>query len=194
MVRSKEAMRKQKEDWLITGLQILTEAGKSGLTIERMTALLGVTKGSFYHHFKNMKDFERQLIDHWANQYLSTAADYPQDPDEGLKLLDAIMEEGFGPITDPEAAIRIWAQEDKDVQKIVQQIDAVRRDFVLQIFRPFAPREDEAQLMADMFYAMTIGAITAQPRLSSRRVLEMYQAFKLLFKMDQKVELRDEEK
>lgn len=177
-------MRKQKEDWLETGLQVLVEAGKTGLTIERMTGTLDVTKGSFYHHFKSMNDFERQIIEYWANQYLSTTVGYPQDPAEGLKLLDAIMEEGYGPLTAPEVAIRVWAYQDENVRKTVERIDAVRRDFVLHTFRPFAAGEDEARLWTDMFFAMTIGAITAQPRLSTERLLEMYGAFKQLSKME----------
>ena len=64
-------MRKSKQDWLEVGLKTLGEFGENGLTIERLTGTLGVTKGSFYHHFRNVEDFREQLIAFWADQYLS---------------------------------------------------------------------------------------------------------------------------
>jgi AcrR family transcriptional regulator len=174
-------MPKTAKDWLAAGLQILGTAGVSGLTIERMTAELGVTKGSFYHHFENVRDFERQLIAYWADQYLSTSAEVPEDPGVRLTLLDTIMTEAFSPVTEPEVAIRYWAQQDEMVRATVELVDAVRRAFVLEVFRPLVPDEEQAQLMADLLFAVMIGAITALPRLSAERVLELYHEFKRLY-------------
>jgi AcrR family transcriptional regulator len=99
-------MRKSKQDWLEVGLKTLGEFGENGLTIERLTGTLGVTKGSFYHHFRNVEDFREQLIAFWADQYLSTSSNLPDDPGELIALLDVIMEEVFGVVTDPEIASR----------------------------------------------------------------------------------------
>jgi AcrR family transcriptional regulator len=38
-------------DWLEEGMAILEDLGAEALTIETLTNRLGVTKGSFYHHF-----------------------------------------------------------------------------------------------------------------------------------------------
>ncbi len=177
-------MRKTAKDWLEAGLQVLGTAGVSGLTLERMTAELGVTKGSFYHHFQNVRDFERQLIAHWADQYLSTSAEVPDEPAPRLALLDTIMTEAFGPVTEPEVAIRYWAQGDEMVRATVELVDAVRRAFVLGVFRPLAAGEAQAQLMADLLFAVMIGAITALPRLPAQRVLELYHELKRLYGLD----------
>jgi hypothetical protein len=118
------------------------------------------------------------LVAYWANQYLSTSADIPTDPSALLPLLDTIIPESFGKITESELAIRFWAYQDGHVRKYVEQVDAVRRDFVLKDFQPMISDETQAQLMADMLFAMTIGSITAMPRIPTERVLEMYQEFK----------------
>jgi AcrR family transcriptional regulator len=174
-------MRKHKQDWLQVGIRTLGQSGASGLTIERMAAELGVTKGSFYHHFKNMRDFEGQLIADWAEQYLSTSADLPDDPQARLELLDEIMEEIFSPITEPEVAVRIWAQQDEMVSTYVERVDAVRREFALIVFRGVTDDERQAQLMADILFTMLIGSITVVPRMSSDQVQDLYLEFKRLY-------------
>jgi len=51
--------------WLQEGLALLEESGAEALTIESLTSRLGVTKGSFYHHFTNYQDFQESLLVYW---------------------------------------------------------------------------------------------------------------------------------
>ncbi len=174
-------MRKRKKDWLETGIRILGKYGLNGLTIERMCEELGVTKGSFYHHFESMRDFEGQLIAYWADIYLSPRGDIPDDPQARLALLDMIMQETFSPITESEVAVRMWAYQDERVSEFVEKVDVVRRNFVLKVFRSLSGDEENAQLMADMLFTMLIGSITMLPRMSPERVQDLYLEFKRLY-------------
>ena len=176
--------RKSRQDWLEVGLETLGAARVPGLTIERMTGELGVTKGSFYHHFRNVQDFQEQLIVHWSDQYLRTASQLPQDPGALLALLDAIMQEAFGPVTEPELAIRIWAHQDDTVRAHVEIVDAARREFVLNVCRAVTKDERQSMLMADMLFAISIGSITALPRIPAERVLDLYREFKRLYGLE----------
>lgn len=175
-------MAKSKQDWLDQGLNVLGRSGARGLTVDRLAGQMQLTKGSFYHHFKNMADFEEQLVAYWAEQYLATAsAPPPQDPDESLALLDTIIAEAFAPATEPELAIRTWAQEDSRVRAYVERVDAVRRVFLLHVFRTVTGDEERSQLMADLLFTMLIGSLTSLPRLGPGRVLELYREFKRLY-------------
>ena len=174
-------MRKSKQDWLEVGLHTLGQVGANNLTIEHLTNELGVTKGSFYHHFKNARDFQEQLIAYWADQYLSTSTVLPEDPLENLTLLDTIMSEAFSPITEPEIAIRIWAQQDEMVSPVVEQVDAVRHGFLYHVFWAVTQDEKRSRMMADMLFTISIGSLTALPRIPPERVLEMYQELKRLY-------------
>jgi AcrR family transcriptional regulator len=48
--------------WLEKALEILANEGEKKLSIVHLAKLMGVTKGSFYWHFKNRKDFTETLI------------------------------------------------------------------------------------------------------------------------------------
>ncbi len=92
------------------------------------------------------------------------------------------MNEVFSPITEPEVAIRMWAHENAMVRSFVSQVDAVRHEFVLHVFRVIIiGDETQARLMADMLFTMTIGSITSLPRIPPERVLDLYTEFKRLY-------------
>jgi len=176
-------MRKTKTDWLQAGLKILGEAGLSGLTIDAMAEKLGLTKGSFYHHFSNIEEFENQLLDYWANQYLSTSGSLPSSPQERLALLDMIMEQTFSPITEPEIAIRLWGQQDDRARVFVEQVDNFRRQLVFEIFSGLVSDEEKAHLISDLLFTMTIGSMTALPRIPANRVIELYREIKRVYQL-----------
>ncbi|NIS79694.1 MAG: TetR family transcriptional regulator [Anaerolineales bacterium] len=163
------------------GLKVLAESGVSGLTIDALSSRLGLTKGSFYHHFKDVQDYHEQLIAYWADQYLSTADSFPQDPFAGLELLDNIMNRIFKAITEPELAIRIWAHENNMVRSYVEEVERVRNGFVLHVFQMVTKETDQALLMADMLSTIMLGSMAALPPIPTQRVLKLYQEFKRLY-------------
>ena len=177
-------MPASKQDWLQQGLITLERQGLPGLTIDNLAGELGLTKGSFYHHFKNGSDFEEQLVAFWANQYLSTATIPLPDNGQPLALLDTIMAEAFAPATGPEIAIRAWAYQDLRVRVYIERVDAVRRQFLQQVFSRLAPDPAQADRMADMLFSMLIGSLTALPRLPVERVLALYAEFKCLYGLE----------
>jgi AcrR family transcriptional regulator len=174
-------MRRSIQDWFDAGLRTLAKFGLTGLTIETLTADLGVTKGSFYHHFRNVEDFQKGLITYWGDQYLSTASIMPDTPDELISLLDTIMEEGFGAITGPEMTIRVWAQQDAVVRSVVEQVDSVRQEFVFTVFRSLVESDQAARLMTDVFSSMLVGSMMVLPRIPADRVTQLYLEFKRLY-------------
>ena len=49
------------DDWVQEGFRVLAEDGVKALTLGRLCSRLGVTKGSFYWHFSDMKAFRSAL-------------------------------------------------------------------------------------------------------------------------------------
>src|SRR5258707_7630187 len=49
-------------DWAKAALQLIAEAGLGALTVEALAARLGVTKGSFYLHFKGRSELSAAAL------------------------------------------------------------------------------------------------------------------------------------
>jgi len=60
--------RVTREDWLNAARDILIEGGFARLTLENLLARLGVTHGSFYHHFKNRQALTEAILKQWRQE------------------------------------------------------------------------------------------------------------------------------
>src|SRR6202012_792717 len=54
------------DNWVQEGFRVLAEDGVQALTLGRLCTRLGVTKGSFYWHFQDMRAYHEALIATWA--------------------------------------------------------------------------------------------------------------------------------
>ena len=54
------------EDWQKQALETLDKEGIHKVNVEYLARQLGVTKGSFYWHFKNHETLIRGMLDYWA--------------------------------------------------------------------------------------------------------------------------------
>ena len=57
--------RATQRDFVDSGFAILAESGHRGLTIHRLCRHVGVSTGSFYHHFANWDHYVTVLLAHW---------------------------------------------------------------------------------------------------------------------------------
>jgi AcrR family transcriptional regulator len=169
-----------RQDWLDAGLAILDEQGGApALTIEQLTDRLGLTKGSFYHHFKGMGGFKTALLAHFEAQHTTRYIDLVEggvaDPLAKLRhLLDLILAEDNGP--DVEVAVRAWALQDPEVRAAQERIDRARVDYVRSIWAEISGDAEEAALIARQLYVTIIGSgqiIPPIPGPDLRRMCEL---------------------
>ena len=62
-------------EWLDAGLELLADEGAPAVTIERLTGKLGVTKGSYYHHFKGAAGYRTALLEYFEAQFTTRLID-----------------------------------------------------------------------------------------------------------------------
>jgi len=55
-------------DWAEAALQLIAEAGLGALTVETLAGRLGVTKGSFYWHFKGRSELLAASLRRWEHR------------------------------------------------------------------------------------------------------------------------------
>lgn len=56
----------EKKQWFVIGLQIIEKNGVAKITIDNLCNLLEITKGAFYHHFKNIDGYIDALMAFWV--------------------------------------------------------------------------------------------------------------------------------
>src|SRR5688572_30336195 len=65
------------DDWVAAGLEIMAEDGVGGVKIHRLCERLGVTKGSFYWHFRDLDEYLGAVAQQWQE---GEGAFRPQGP------------------------------------------------------------------------------------------------------------------
>ncbi|HXD37565.1 MAG TPA: helix-turn-helix domain-containing protein, partial [Rhodanobacter sp.] len=60
-----ERNRLSAEDWELAALQLIAEQGVGALAVEALARRLGVTKGSFYWHFRTREALLQAALERW---------------------------------------------------------------------------------------------------------------------------------
>ncbi len=117
------------------GQELLAEGGVHAVTIANLCARVGVTKGSFYHHFRSVEDFHDQLLDDWFTEHVArrkAVTDALTDPYERLEGLRRFAVDRRH---DTEAAIRAWARTNARAAEVQRRIDNNRRAYMVDVCR-----------------------------------------------------------
>ncbi len=163
--------RLTKEQWFKEGMKVLEAHGSAGLTIDELTKRLNVTKGSFYHHFKNRITFSEELLGYWEQQMtlgIINASRRVVDFDERNKK---IMDLSNKPSTyKREVAIRAWALRDPVARAFQKRIDKQRLSFLTDLYDMFTKEKEQAELMAHIRYCFVIGAQQIIPSIKGKKL------------------------
>jgi len=154
-----KSTRLNKEAWLSEALEVLYEYGIDKVSIEPLAKRLGVTKGSFYWHFKNKEDFLSLLPSYWAEKQTTTVMTYVKSqPGNAKSKMKATLE--YLAREDPDRydnAMRAWAYFDSNVAKAVATIDKRRLEFVCDLFLLAGLNNEEAEMRSRIWYYYDIG-------------------------------------
>ncbi len=171
--------RKTKFDWMTVTMEVLIVDGVDGITIEALTKRLGVTKGSFYHHFADMPTFRQEMLAlclHESTTGVIERVEIGATPYEKLMILT-----GLASSIDPrEVAIRAWALRDSTAHATLIEIDARRMAYVTQLYRDLGLDEDAAARTSRLYYSVFIGGQHMMPPLNTPQMLEIFATLRRL--------------
>jgi AcrR family transcriptional regulator len=139
------------------GLELLAEGGHGGLTIAALCDRLGVTKGSFYHHFDDMAAYVTSLLDHWEAEHatrLIALSESVTDPDERFDLLEGIA---VGLPHGAEASIRAWSWNNDAVAAAQERVDRARLTHLTQAGVDAGLEPARAKRMAKISLSVLVG-------------------------------------
>jgi AcrR family transcriptional regulator len=158
-----------KRDWLDCGLDILAEEGAQAIRLERLLASVGLTKGSFYHHFGGMPAYRKALAayfeERYTSRYIDVATERSDDPVARLAVLRSLVAEEKESEVALEVAFRAWAQQDPDVRIVQARVDARRVEFLEQQLTGAGMGAHQALVIAQAIYLTLVGSGHVVPRL-----------------------------
>ena len=171
-----------REGFFAAAMTLLAHEGRSGLRLATLCRAVGVTSGSFYHHFGGWDGFVDALLEHWESvdtHRLAEIADREPDPEGRLDVLKHLA------LTFPheaETAIRAWAHGDPRVAVVQERVDEQRRRVVADALVAADVEPARAGRLADLALAVLIGR---QQRLGPTDVGELQALFDELMAVGQ---------
>ena len=172
-----------RDRWLTEGLAVLEAEGAAGVRIDRLAARLGLSKGSFHHHFDGAGGFKRELLAHFERLSigaLDTAihdAGTPEDARGILANLIELIRPGGGSVYRPrlDLAVRAWSTWDPDVRAVQARIDEARLSALQRVWRPHTKSDEEARVAALLPYLIAVGATVVVPTVEAEELRSVYQ-------------------
>lgn len=163
------------ERWVETAHRVLVEEGIAGVKVDRLAHRLGVTRGGFYHNFRDREELLDALLHRWKREcrFLPglpasrALADVGAWFDSAVDRL--IVESGYD--HDFDMAVREWARSDERAARAVERSDRERMGTLQRVFDALGYSEDEARVRARVFYYHQIGyyAIGVRESIAARK-------------------------
>jgi AcrR family transcriptional regulator len=164
---AKRKPRLSRQDWIDAAIQLLVEAGIGAVSVDRLAASLGITRGSFYHHFADREDLLRAMLDFWAERWSYAVRKQIEalGLDPGTTLFALMKAIRNNRAADYDAPIRAWALHDPVARAVVEQVDQARLDFVRSQFEAlgFSGLDAENRARLYLHYEMAAPAMFAGP-------------------------------
>ena len=148
----KQMPRLSREEWLTNALDVLAVKGGK-LTIDSLVDALGVTKGSFYWHFKNREEFINAVSDYWYREYTEKASqkiskNSGSPEDRLLALMMAIKDDKLARY---DLVFRSWATQEPSLIKQVKKVDTFRLKYIRSLFAEMGFKDQELEMRTHLF-------------------------------------------
>jgi AcrR family transcriptional regulator len=166
-------MHLSRTDWLEQGLDLLSTSGPQHLKIDTLCKALGVTKGSFYHHFQHQAAFVSALLEHWKTTYTQQLIEAVAGIDDPHVRSQRLSELVYRKDMRPEVAMRAWASSHDEVAATVREVDAQRMEYLVTLSKRMGAHDEQALLLAKMAYAQLVGMQHLQAFISPADAVKM---------------------
>jgi AcrR family transcriptional regulator len=146
--------RLNRQDWIDGAILLLAEDNVEALRIDVLAKRLGVTKGSFYWHFKNREALLDAVLEAWREQMTTGIASFINNfPGTPLGRLSRLLRIAISPRPDVpggpfELTLRDWARRDPKVDAVVKEVDSARLEFLKGLYLDAGMSNTDAEIYA----------------------------------------------
>ncbi|OPH48473.1 TetR family transcriptional regulator [Paenibacillus ferrarius] len=166
-------MQLTREDWVKAGLNQLAEAGIHEVRIELLARTLTISKGSFYHYFRDRKELLDSMLDYW--EMYATKRIIQTIEQENFSL-EQLLHISFNRDKKIEIGIYAWAKHDPIVASRLLEIEEQRISFIAKLHQHNGLELAEAIDRARLTYLTYVGWMTrfeANPNFDIEKMLKI---------------------
>jgi len=165
--------RLTKEQWLDKSLMLVAIHGVEVLKVEAICQKIGVTKGSFYHHFPNQEHFINLLLERWMQtntiDIIDELSSY-ENLEEHIQRLDELV---FSKDLRAEFHFRAWSVLNTKIRPYIEQVDQLRLEYLIALHEKRSPHASPQLHRSFAYdrYAQFLGLQMIYPELSKEERL-----------------------
>lgn len=148
--------------WIQGAFDALAEDGVQGLRVEALAKRIGVTKGSFYWHFRDRRELLSTVLETWKDGRIRDILKQAKAESGGeLARIYHIIEvysasrNRKGMLI--ELAVRDWARRDPAAAQTIRQVDSTRLDTAAKLFAAGGVPPEQARSHSLLLYAYVFG-------------------------------------
>lgn len=160
-------------DWLEAGQALLREGGLRALKLRPLADALGVSTGSFYHHFADFDAYQGRLAAYFAEAQVTELIDAigraEADPIGRIRLLaQLVRRRGLSRLA---IAMRAWAESDRRARAAVERHDGLMLGFLTDCLAAAGHSRHDASVRAYALMTLGLSRVHA-PHLSMPQLME----------------------
>jgi AcrR family transcriptional regulator len=162
--RAAEKEQLSRDAWLDAAGAAIAEGGFDNVRVLVLAKKLGVTRGSFYWHFKDHQDLIVSFLERWRERRLRDLVNWRPSGDdiesELRRILHLLLSETGRHVwrMRVELAVRDFARRDRFAAEVVADVDRARVEQNAQLLGKIAQDASGARDLALLLYVATIGA------------------------------------
>ena len=154
-----ESTRLDAAAWIQAALEVLADQGIDGVRVEPLAKRLGVTKGSFYWHFKDRGALAEAMLDDWRRRATVGIIDrLERDHEPPPVRLERLLRLPFSSPrsergADVELSIRLWGRRDPKARAALEEVDTLRLRYMARLLEGCGVPREESEARATLAYS-----------------------------------------
>jgi len=164
-IRAPKAAPLGRGDWIRAAFARLAQNGIESVRVELLARDLGVSKGSFYWHFRDRDELCASMLDQWEEEESAWLAAAAADERSAAARWAELVEH----LTDPahsrrEAALRDWARREERAAARTRMVESRRRAFIAEVLRDVGFTTRAAEAWSEMALLICLGWVDRSTR------------------------------
>jgi AcrR family transcriptional regulator len=154
-----ESTRLSAQDWARAAVQAIAYGGLTAVAVEPLARTLGVTKGSFYSHYRNRDELITAALAEWGTHCEEGLAGFAAiaDPARRLRELLTTVVQAVQPLAPSVHLSLLSDRNDPRVRDAVGRVNRARLELLAWTYRELGLSPERAASRARVAYAAILG-------------------------------------